>query len=76
MTGQSPLSSAVENPQNHATETIGEPDQQNNIILEHSPEQEESSVQLQQQGPLKHDDVIEYKVGAENDEWTHASVLS
>ena len=74
---QSPLSSIVEDPQNHATETpvtktIGEPDQQNNVVLEHLPEQGESSVQLQQQGPLKGDDVIQYKVG----EWTHANVLS
>ena len=65
---QNPLSSIVEDPQTHATntpvtETIGEPDQQNNVILEHLPEQEESSVQLQQQGPLKGDDVIQYKVG-------------
>ena len=77
---QSPLSSIVEDPQNHATktpvtETIGEHDQQNNAILEHLPEQGESSVQLQQQGQLKRNDVIEYKVG-ENDEWTHVSVLS
>ena len=57
------------------TETIGEPDQQNNVILEHLPEQEESSVQLWQQCPSKHDDVIEYKVG-DNDEWTRANVLN
>ena len=57
------------------TETIGEPDQQNSAILEHLPEQGESSVQLQQQDPLKQNDVIECKVG-KHDEWTHVSVLS
>ena len=35
----------------------------------------DSSVQLQQQGPLKCNDVIEYKF-CENDEWNHVSVLS
>ena len=71
---QSPLSSIVEDPLNRATETpvtetIGELDQQNNAILEHLPEKGESSIQLQQQGPLKRNDVIEYKVGEDN-EWT------
>ena len=64
---QSPLSSIVEDPLNHATETpvtetIGELDQQNNAILEHLPEQGESSVQLQQQDPSKRNYVIEYKI--------------
>ena len=77
---QSPVSSIVEDPQNRATETpvtetIRELDQQNNAMLERLPEQGESSVQLQQQGPLKRNDVTEYTVG-ENDEWTRVSVLS
>ena len=77
---RSPLNFITEDPQNHVTETpvtetIGELDQQNNAILEHLPEQGESSAQLQQQSPLKRDDVIKYKVG-ENDEWTRVSVLS
>ena len=33
------------------------------VILEHLPEQEELSVQPQQRGPLKGNDVIKYKVG-------------
>ena len=61
---QSPLSSIVEDPLNHATETpvtetIGELDQQYNAILEHLPEQGELSVHLQQKGLLKRNDVTE-----------------